>query len=99
MTVVGGGGLVIRSFDKKKKFEKDYQKLPPQYQALFKKKLEDMLASPRPPGLRFEKLKGYRRPDIYTIHLDGNYKVSFEMDGDCAVFRAIGNHNYIDRKP
>lgn len=49
--------------------------------------------------LGFEKLKGYRRPDIYTIHIEGNYKASFEIIGSEAVFRRIGNHDKIDRAP
>ncbi len=99
MTVVGSGGVAIKRFDKTKKFEKDFKKLTPHYQSIFAAKLKDLLKDPRPPGLRFEKLQGYRRPDIYTIHLDGNYKASFEIQGDVAVFRTIGTHNKIDRSP
>jgi plasmid maintenance system killer protein len=40
------------------------------------------MANPRPPGLRFEKLQGYRRPDIYTIHVTGNFKISMEIEGN-----------------
>jgi len=99
MTVVGSGGVVIKKVDKKNKFTRDFQKLTPHYQELFREKLKDLLKDPRPPGLRFEKLQGYRNPNIYTIHLDGNYKASFEIEGDTVIFRTVGPHNKIDRSP
>lgn len=40
--------------------------------------------NPRPPGLAFEKLAGHSRPDIYTIYVTGNYKISFEIEGSTA---------------
>ena len=60
-------------------------------------KLDDLLKNPRPPGLRFEKLKGYRRPNIYTIHDTGNYKTSLAIAGADARLRRVGPHNYIGR--
>ena len=66
---------------------------------IFTSKLNDLIKDPRPPGLRFEKLKRYRNPEIYTIHITGNYKISFEVDGNIAILRTIGNHNAIDRQP
>ncbi|MFI3223248.1 MAG: hypothetical protein QX191_09455, partial [Methylococcaceae bacterium] len=62
-------------------------------------KLNDLFKQPFPAGLKFEKLKGYRRPDIYTIHINGNYKISFEIVGCVAKLRCVGNHNDIDRLP
>lgn len=62
-------------------------------------KLRDLLKNPRPHGLAFEKLKGYKRPDIYTIHVTGNYKISFEIKGDLVILRRVSDHDTIDRKP
>jgi plasmid maintenance system killer protein len=53
----------------------------------------------RPPGLRFEKLSGYSNPDIYTIHVNGNYKVSLEVTGGNALLRRVAPHDEIDRAP
>jgi plasmid maintenance system killer protein len=61
--------------------------------------LEDLKKVPVPSGLKFEKLKGYNRPDIYTIHINGNYKISIEIKGDEAILRCVANHNEIDRAP
>jgi mRNA-degrading endonuclease RelE of RelBE toxin-antitoxin system len=99
MTVTGAGGVIVKQLSTTSRFDKQFKKLPPEIQRLVPQKLEDLLANPRPAGLRFEKLKGYARPDIYTIHITGNYKISFEIDDSVAILRCIGNHNEIDRLP
>jgi len=99
MTQVGQGGVVIVGLQYLKTFKKDFSKLTPDYQNLVESKLKDILKNPRPSGLKFEKLKGYKNPDIYTIHVTGNYKISFAINGDEATLRRVGNHNYIDRTP
>lgn len=62
-------------------------------------KIRDLMAEIMPPGLRFEKLGGYHNPDIYTIHITGNYKVSMTIDGEIATLRRVGCHDEIDRLP
>lgn len=52
-----------------------------------------------PPGLAFEKLKGYRNPDVYTIHVTGNYKISMSIYGQLAHLRRVADHGDIDRSP
>lgn len=99
MTVVGSGGVDITQFVFTKGFERQYKKLPPEIKKLIPDKLNDLQNTPRPAGLRFEKLKGYSNPNIYTIHITGNYKLSFEIDGNIAHLRCVGNHNEIDRNP
>ena len=42
-------------------------------------KIKQLLKQPIPFGLRFEKLKGYENPPIYTIHIEGNYKVLWQL--------------------
>lgn len=99
MTVVGAGGVIIAKFNYKPSFKKDFKKLTPQMQAKFKKQAAKLLEANRSGTLAFEKLKGFRRPDIYTIHIEGNYKASFEIEGNVAVFRRIGSHDRIDLSP
>lgn len=99
MTQVGKGGVALAKLDYRRTFERDFKKLTAELQELVRKKLDDLLAEPRPPGLRFEKLKGYKRPDIYTIHITGNYKMSFEIEGDIAILRRVANHDKIDGSP
>ena len=99
MTITGAGGVIIQSIAFSEKFKKQFQKLPADIKDLIPKKLEDLKKQPLPAGLKFEKLKGYRRPDIYTIHITGNYKISLEIDGSVAKLRCVGNHDTIDRSP
>ena len=99
MTKVGVGGVVLSSIDYTARFKKDWKKLTTDLQDLAKDKLSDLLKNPMPAGLRFEKLKGYRKPSIYTIHVTGNYKISLEIFCDQAVLRRIACHDDIDRAP
>ena len=98
MTLVGSGGVVITSLDRSNRFKKDWKKLPG-LQALALEKLRDLMKSPMPNGLSFEKLKGYRNPAIYTIHVTGNYKISLEIIGGMAILRRFASHDEIDRSP
>jgi mRNA-degrading endonuclease RelE of RelBE toxin-antitoxin system len=99
MTEIGAGGVVITEFEPFPAFSREFRKLSPELQVRVASKLKDLKANPRPPGLRFEKLKGYRNPGIYTIHLTGNYKISFEVEGTKAWLRYVGPHDEIDRAP
>lgn len=99
MTLVGAGGVTIKSMKRTERFERDFRKLEAEMQNRVIRKLEDLLKNPRPPGLRFDKLKGYSRPDIYTIHVTGNYKLSFVVDGTTATLRRVAPHDALDRLP
>jgi len=99
VTEVGAGGIVVKRWEKSKRFHRDYDKLTMAQRDLVDQKLQDLSKDPRPPGLRFEKLKGYANPDIYSIHVDGNYKATMEIDGSVAFLRRVGTHDDIDRAP
>jgi mRNA-degrading endonuclease RelE of RelBE toxin-antitoxin system len=99
MTQTGAGGVVVKTITPSKTFERQFKKLPQDIKDSLKDVFKDLLQNPRPSGLRFEKLKGYKKPDIYTVHITGNYKLSFEIDGCQAKLRCVGNHNEIDRRP
>jgi plasmid maintenance system killer protein len=99
MTEVGTGGVVIRRWRKLIRFHKDYSKLETALKDTVDSKLQDLVQNPRPPGLRFEKLKGHKDPDIYSIHINGNYKATMEIQGDVALMRRVGDHDEIDRSP
>lgn len=99
MTEVGSGGVVITQIERLNRFAREFRKLTKELQDRTEAKVVDLQQSPRPPGLGFEKLKGYRSPDIYTIHVTGNYKVSFEIEGTKATLRRVAPHDEIDRAP
>jgi Cytotoxic translational repressor of toxin-antitoxin stability system len=98
MTTVGAGGVVITGWRPSKRYSKEYRKLTDDLRARVDAKLTDLQQNPRPPGLGFEKLKGH--PDIYTIHVTGNYKISFDIEGGSIAFlRRVAPHDEIDRAP
>jgi len=99
MTVVGAGGVRIVQWRASRRFQRQYRKLTHRMQQICDDKLRGLLCTPMPPGLRFEKLKGHQKPDVYTIHLDGNYKLSMEISDGIAFLRNVGTHNEIDRGP
>lgn len=77
------------------------KKLPIEIRAQLKEALKNLIQDPQPKKLKLEKLSGYKKPSIYTIHITSNHshKMSFEIHGDVAVLRAVGTHKQIDRKP
>ncbi len=99
MTKVGAGGVIIARWHKSKRFHKDYERLTIELRDLVDQKLQDLTKNPMPPGLGFEKLKGYSKPDIYTIHVTGNYKLSMSIESSHATLRRAGTHDDIDRAP
>lgn len=96
MTRVGAGGVVITLLSKTRRFEKDYARLGDKR---VDKVLKALMQNPLPPGLRFEKLKGRSSPDIYTVHVTGNCKISMSIAGSTATLRRLGTHDEIDRAP
>lgn len=99
MTDTGTGGVAITAWRKLKRFHRDYDKLTIELRDRVDAKLQDLTKEPRPSGLVFEKLKGYSNPDIYSIHVTGNYKVTMEIDGSQAFLRRVADHDEIDRAP
>ncbi len=101
MAQAGASGLAITAVSVTEKFRKAYKKLPPDIRAHADEALHDLMKTPRPASLRFEKLNGYRKPNIYTIHATPNHshKISFELNGSNAILRNIDTHKLIDRQP
>lgn len=102
MTLVGAGGVRVARVNRRSSFERDLRKLLKRDRPLALRaldKLDDLVKAPMPPGLRFEKLKGYADPALYTIHVTGNYKISMQITGDTATLRRLAPHDEIDRAP
>jgi len=100
MTVVGAGGICIKEIIPSLRFKKDYKGLDSGLKERVNDTLRKFLQNPFPPGIRFEKLKGYKNPDIYTVHVTGNLKISIEIkDGNKAILRRVALHDQIDFNP
>jgi plasmid maintenance system killer protein len=99
LTEVGAGGVRVARWSKTKRFHKEYAKLTMELRDLVDGKLQDLTEYPMPPGLRFEKLKGHEKPDVYSVHITGNYKATMEITGSHAYLRRVATHDEIDRQP
>lgn len=96
--------VVIQESQFLPRFENDFQKLPPDIKTEAKAAIRQLLERKHPPfpkTLRFEKLKGFKNPNVFTIHVTPNHshKASFEIRDGVAIFRQIGTHKELDRDP
>ena len=89
--------LVIHEVAFTDRFKRAYKSLPQDIQNQVNNALRNLKKNPRPASIRFEKLKGYRKPNIFTIHATANHshKVSFELDGTLAILRNVGTHKLL----
>jgi len=100
MTVVGTGGVCLKKIIRSCRFLKDYKSLDSGMKERVDNTLRKLLQNPIPSGICFEKLKGYKNPDIYTVHVTGNLKISIEIkDGNEAILRRVAQHDQIDFNP
>lgn len=100
MTEVGAGGIEFSGWEPSRRFKRMYGKLDPTLQRRVDSALEDLLRSPRLPGLGLEKYQGYNDPAIYTIRVNAGHRISLEVrDGNVAWLRKVGNHDEITRSP
>jgi hypothetical protein len=81
-------------------FKKDFSRLTPEIQKLATECIGDILRDPIPGVRRPHNVtpRG-KKPTIYTADVSDNkaYKLSFHMEGRCAVLRRVGTHKAIDR--
>jgi len=82
-------------------FEKDYKRLAEEIRSEVDDRLRLLLSNPGAKKLRFEKLTGYKNPNINTIHATRNHshKISFEIEGSKIRLRRVRTHKKIDRSP
>lgn len=95
------GGIRISRYRLTKRFKRDYKRLPGDVQDEVEECLKDLVKDPIPKRRRFEKLNGYRNPNIYTVHVTNNhsYKMSMEIEDEVAILRRVAKHKVIDRDP
>ena len=77
------------------RFKKDYQKLPADIQRRVAEKLSFLLHNVRYPSLRVHKLRGIE--GLWELSVTMNYRVIFEIQGECFVLLAAGPHQIVDR--
>ncbi len=99
---MGGVRPGIKGTETTSTFNNDFKRLPADVKALVIECLELLCKNePLPAKLRYNKLNGYKNPNIYAIHITRNhaYKLTFERVGEIARLRRVGTHKEIDRAP
>ena len=76
----------------KKKFIRQYEKLPDKVQASFKKRRDLLLEDLYYPLLNTHKLRGKKRA-FMSINITGDYRAHFLREGDVITFHEIGTHS------
>lgn len=89
--------LGIAKLDKLPRFKKAYKKLDPEIRKAADKAISDLLESEIPPGRKLKKHKANR--EIWTIRVNRDYRLSFELDGSIAILRNIAEHDQLYDAP
>ena len=79
------------------RFEKAYQKLPPQIQKKVRKALRLLDENRHHPSLRIRKIQGVE--NICEGRVDRNYRFSFQMESDDLILRNVDNHDECLKNP
>jgi len=95
------GGIKVNQVDTTVRFDRDFNKLPEEIKEHAKKCIASLLDDPMPSSIRFEKLRGFKNPNIFTIHVTSNHshKASMEITDGVAILRRIRSHKLIDANP
>ena len=78
-------------------FKEDYKKLPKTIQDKFDKKILLFEKNIHHPSLRVKKMKGHQ--NRWEASIDMFYRFTFEIHKDYYLFRRIGPHDNVLKKP
>jgi mRNA interferase RelE/StbE len=78
-------------------FKEDYKRLPKTVQKKFDEKIRLFINDISHPSLRVKKMKGHK--NRWEASIDIFYRVTFEIHSDYYLFRRIGPHDYVLKKP
>lgn len=76
----------------KKRFQKDFKKLPAKIKAKFYQRLTIFVKDKINPVLHNHSV-GRSFPDCYSINITGDYRAIFKDDGARVIFITIGTHS------
>jgi mRNA-degrading endonuclease YafQ of YafQ-DinJ toxin-antitoxin module len=83
-----------------KAFKKSYDKIVkknPEFQKTIDDTIEQIYWADIPPGLRPEKIN--KQKGIWSVKVNDNYRISFQIIEGRVHLRNIGNHDYIYIRP
>ncbi len=83
--------------DRTNSFKKDYQQLPSYIKKILEKKLMIFMENIHHPSLRVKKIQGFKNRWEGSINMF--YRFTFEIHNDYYLFRRIGPHDDVLKKP
>jgi mRNA-degrading endonuclease YafQ of YafQ-DinJ toxin-antitoxin module len=83
--------------DRAESFKKDFNQLPAYIQRLFEKKIRLFMQNAKHPSLRVKKMQGHENRWEASINMF--YRFTFEVHTDRYLFRRIGPHDEVLKKP
>jgi len=78
-------------------FKKAFARLPREVQVKAGKAFLLFRENPNHPSLRIKRVRGV--PGVWEGRIDIRYRFTFHYEDDTVVFRNIGPHNILERKP
>ena len=85
----------VTTYHFSKRFKKEYDKLPKKIQKAVDEKLILFLKEISHPSLRIKRIQGTKNRWEGSITM--NYRFTFELSKDEALFRTIGTHDILKR--
>lgn len=89
--------LGIARLDKYPRFKRAYKKLPEVIQREVDETIKDLFKEVIPPGRKVKKDKADR--SVWTARVNDDYRLSFEINGDIAIFRNVAKHDKLYECP
>lgn len=81
------------------RFRKDYRALDRQIQIKVDSAIVTLVDNRFYPGLKTKKVKGvshHWQNDIWEARVDGEFRITYHIDGDAIVLRRCGTHSIYD---
>jgi mRNA interferase RelE/StbE len=85
--------LATRDVEFTRGFTRLFRRLPDEVRQATYQKLALFEDNPAHPSLRVKRLKG--SPGLWEMSITMNYRVTFTMEGNRVVLRAIGTHDVL----
>jgi mRNA interferase RelE/StbE len=83
----------ITGYEISSRFRKDYRALPKEIREIFETKLPLLIDNPRHPSLRVKRLVG--TVNRWEGSVTMNYRFTFQLAEERALFRRIGTHDIL----
>ncbi|HEV8573454.1 MAG TPA: type II toxin-antitoxin system RelE/ParE family toxin [Dehalococcoidia bacterium] len=87
--------MATREVEFTRGFTRLFRRLPDEVRQATYQKLALFAENPAHPSLRVKRVKG--TPGVWEMSITMNYRVTFEVDEERVILRAIGTHDVLRR--